>query len=220
MAVVSVIVPTNERTALLMGRCLPSIVAQTFTDWEALVVGEPGSPETIDAMATVTDPRISFSSVPRPPYPDDPLDAWAISWYAAVAYGFDHAQGEWVTILCDDDELRPRCFETLLGKSDGVDLVYGLSERRVGRNAYIMGLDYPPRFDDHVIGSHIQRRTDSFLRPDPKSIERGMTPDGEWWQRMFETVPYARVKQVVHIYHQALERYHWGPAFYGKEPRP
>jgi glycosyltransferase involved in cell wall biosynthesis len=131
MSHVSVIIPTYERAELLLTRSIPSVLAQTHTDWDLHVVGDGARPEVEAAMATVNDPRIKFTQRPRQDYPEqNPYWAWSCRGADAINYGLDTAQGPFVTTLGDDDEFMPNFMETLLTliEENDLDMAYGRSE--------------------------------------------------------------------------------------------
>ena len=55
---ISVIIPTRNRADLLK-RSVLSVLAQTFTDLELIVVNDASTDHTADVLATITDPRLS-----------------------------------------------------------------------------------------------------------------------------------------------------------------
>ena len=75
---VSIIIPTYHRAELLLARSLPSALNQTHADLDIHVVGDGADQATVDAMATVTDPRVRFTNIERQVYPDDPIWAWNV----------------------------------------------------------------------------------------------------------------------------------------------
>ncbi len=64
MALISVITATYNRSNVLR-LTIESLRAQTFTDWELLVVGDGCTDDTADVVASFGDPRISFTNLPR-----------------------------------------------------------------------------------------------------------------------------------------------------------
>ena len=113
MTLVSVIIPTYNRAALLMGRALPSVLAQTHAELDIHVVGDGTDQATVDALATVTDPRVQFTNLPHAEYPEDPEARWCAMGVPAINYGLATARGEWVSVLADDDSLPPDAIEKI-----------------------------------------------------------------------------------------------------------
>ncbi|MDP2842393.1 MAG: glycosyltransferase family A protein, partial [Acetobacterium sp.] len=54
---VSVVIPTYNHAGFLR-EALESLVAQTFSDWEALVVNNYSEDDTLDVVEAFNDPRI------------------------------------------------------------------------------------------------------------------------------------------------------------------
>ena len=79
---VSVIIPTYSRGRLLVERSIASVLAQTYTNLEVVVVGDHATAETIEAVRSVSDARVRFEDLPeRSEYPDDPEAAWmCVGW--------------------------------------------------------------------------------------------------------------------------------------------
>lgn len=111
---VSIIIPvynTGER----LQRCLDSVIGQTFTDFECIVVDDgstDNSPRVIDEYAE-KDAR--FVSIHK--------KNGGVS--SARNFGLDKAQGEWVVFLDSDDFFKENHLEVLLSAVNGnVDLVF------------------------------------------------------------------------------------------------
>ncbi len=95
---VSVIVRTYNRTAYL-AEALASLKAQTFADYEAIVVNDGGDPAAREAVVNSGLERARYYMAPRQG-PAQALNA-----------GLAMARGKYVTGLDDDDVLLPRHLE-------------------------------------------------------------------------------------------------------------
>lgn len=87
---VSVIIPTYKRAGLLHD-CLRSVLAQTFTDFECLVVENGDSDEAREVVDGFGDARLRYLKTPKQ------------GAAAARNHGLDAAQGRYVVIHDDDD---------------------------------------------------------------------------------------------------------------------
>jgi glycosyltransferase involved in cell wall biosynthesis len=98
---ISIIIPTKDRAALLQ-QTLDSVGAQTFSDWEALVIDDHSSDDTADQTrrASETDPRVRFHPL------TDKTGA-----PAARNLGIAEARGEYIIFLDSDDLLAPHCLQ-------------------------------------------------------------------------------------------------------------
>ncbi|MBK8402057.1 MAG: glycosyltransferase [Propionivibrio sp.] len=126
MPLVSVVVPTYNH-AQFIGHALASVCAQTFTNWEAIVVNNFSTDDTESIVASMVDPRISLVS-----FANNGVIA------ASRNHGVGLARGEFVAFLDSDDCWYPRKLERCLKMMTlGYDLVcHGelwVSERIGGR---------------------------------------------------------------------------------------
>jgi glycosyltransferase involved in cell wall biosynthesis len=128
------VITTYLNWPLLRDRCLPSILAQTYERWEAIVVGDAAPDEARRVVESFGDDRIRFANLPyRGPYPSDPLDAWHMSGTAPWNAGLELAQGTWIGANSDDDALRPTSIEALLrhARAQHAEVPYGCLDARV-----------------------------------------------------------------------------------------
>ena len=123
---ISVIIPvynTEER----LKRCLDSVVAQTFKDFECIVVDDGSkdqSPRIIDEFAA-KDSR--FTAIHKP--------NGGVS--SARNEGLRIAGGEWVIFLDSDDTIRPNHVEAMLSVvEDGIDIVFTGFEQIASGNSF------------------------------------------------------------------------------------
>ena len=63
MALISVVISTYNRSNVLR-LTIESLRAQTFTDWESIVVGDACTDDTAEVVASFGDPRIRFVNLP------------------------------------------------------------------------------------------------------------------------------------------------------------
>ena len=88
----SIIIPTFN-SAKTLSRCLDSVISQSFTDWEVLMMDGVSNDDTIKIASSYQDSRIQIYSEP-----DKGI-------YDAMNKGIDKAQGEWLYFLGSDDWL-------------------------------------------------------------------------------------------------------------------
>ena len=154
---VSVIIPTHNRAELLTTRAIPSILNQTYQNFELIIVADTCTDDTKDRVQKIGDPRIKFVELTdRPPLPEDLHARWRVAAAAPRNKGFEMAQGEWITQIDDDDEFTPDHIEKLLKRAlTGYDFVYGniLAIKPNGEQA-IIG-KYPPEYGHISTQSYI-----------------------------------------------------------------
>ncbi|MEM8873438.1 MAG: glycosyltransferase family 2 protein [Planctomycetota bacterium] len=110
---VSIVIPTHNRGPLL-GETLASVRAQTFGDWETIVVDDNGTDDAADRVAGLGDDRIAYHKL------------LGENGGAPVArnFGLDRAAGEFVLFLDDDDLIELTCLEHRLDAfTDKLDAV-------------------------------------------------------------------------------------------------
>ncbi len=114
MPKVSVIVPAYNR-ADLVGEAIQSVIDQTYTDWELIVVDDGSTDETAQVVA-------GFGERVRYIYQGN---AGAC---AARNNGFAVSRGDYITFLDSDDRMLPHNLELLVGLLDArpeVGIAYG-----------------------------------------------------------------------------------------------
>ncbi len=97
---VTVVIPTYNRASLLP-RAIRSVLAQTFSDFELLIVDDASSDNTEEVVAGFAGPQISHIRRQR-----------NRGLAAARNTGIAAARGEFIAFLDDDDEWLPRKLET------------------------------------------------------------------------------------------------------------
>ena len=117
---VSVIIPTHNRASLLL-RAIKSVLAQSFTDFELLIVDDGSSDDTPTVVAGLSDPRIRSFRHSR-----------SRGSAASRNTGIANAVGEYLAFLDDDDEFLPTKLEeqvqALEEASGDVGMVYVWSD--------------------------------------------------------------------------------------------
>ena len=91
---VSVITPTRNR-ATVLPRAIASVLAQTYPNWELVIVDDASDDETAGVLASLSDPRIR------------PLRIEHAGCNAARNAGLDAARGELIAYLDDDNTMHP-----------------------------------------------------------------------------------------------------------------
>ena len=99
---VSIVVPIYN-SASYLSRCLDSILKQTFTKWECILIND-GSTDNSSEIAqnyVARDSRFGLYSQGNR------------GLSAARNLGLDHAKGKWLACVDSDDELQPEYLEVL-----------------------------------------------------------------------------------------------------------
>ena len=96
---ISVIIPTLNRPKLLL-RAINSVLRQTHQEIEIIVVVDEPDEDTVSAVQSVHDPRLQLI-----------VNANSLTAAGARNFGADHATGEWIAFLDDDDQWLPNKLE-------------------------------------------------------------------------------------------------------------
>ncbi len=141
-----------------LGDALDSLLAQTCTDWEAIVIDDASTDDTAEVVTRYTDPRFRFVR--------HDANAGHIATYNE---GIDLARGEFFVILSADDRYRATFLERALACFDDhpdVQLVYTDTEsidehgRAHGRSGtaidpdhdWVRDLSIPLMFGSYISG--------------------------------------------------------------------
>jgi glycosyltransferase involved in cell wall biosynthesis len=102
---VSAIIPTRNRPQMLE-RAIRSVLAQSYADFEIIVVIDGPDPNTSPTYCESIDPRIRCLSLPV-----------NVGLAEARNEGIRHARGRWIALLDDDDEWLPQKLQLQVAKA-------------------------------------------------------------------------------------------------------
>lgn len=120
---ISVIIPVWNRADTIR-RCLDSVFAQSFGDYEVLTVDDGSTDASVEIMGGYPDPRLRILR-----------HRTNRGSYVARATAIEAARGRWLVVLGSDDALCPGALEKLNEMT-----------REVSSNVGVVGLSY--RYDD------------------------------------------------------------------------
>ncbi|MCU0963697.1 MAG: glycosyltransferase [Burkholderiaceae bacterium] len=114
LPLVSIVLPTYKR-AHVLPHAVRSVLAQTYANWELIVVDDNSPDDTAQVVKGFADPRIRYVK-------NDPN----LRLPRALNRGFSLARGEVLTWTSDDNLYAPRAIEAMVARlSQGdCDLVY------------------------------------------------------------------------------------------------
>ena len=118
---VSVVTATHQRHNLLLGRCIPSVWAQTYQPLEHLIVSDGPDPELRSQLKD-----LGYTTAPRTNRRLVELGRnWGLVGNAARAAGALLAAGDWICYLDDDNEFDPGHVAATVAEAErtGADLV-------------------------------------------------------------------------------------------------
>lgn len=119
--VVSVVIPTYNRVHLV-GRAIQSVLAQTFHDWELIMVDDASTDNTEDVVRSFADRRLRYIRREK---------NGGVS--AAQNLGIAAARGEYISFLHSDDEYLPTKLKEQVVLLRGQDPQVGAAECGVRR---------------------------------------------------------------------------------------
>ena len=114
---ISIILTTYNRAGLIL-RAIDSVLAQTFCDWELIIIDDGSTDDTAQRLEPLleSDDRLIYFHQENQGYA------------AACNAGFRMARGAWITLLDSDDEYLPEHLQTRLDWMRGhpeLDLAHG-----------------------------------------------------------------------------------------------
>ncbi|HEX4773754.1 MAG TPA: glycosyltransferase family 2 protein [Bryobacteraceae bacterium] len=99
---VSVVIPTRSRPDLVR-RAIESVLEQTLTNFEVVVIVDGPDPITVATLQKLNDPRVRCIELER-----------NVGGAEARNVGIRESRGEWIAFLDDDDEWLPTKLEAQL----------------------------------------------------------------------------------------------------------
>ncbi|WPY97913.1 glycosyltransferase family 2 protein [Christiangramia sp. OXR-203] len=155
---VSIIIPTYNR-AHLIGETLESVIAQSYINWECIVVDDGSSDYTAELMEfyKTRDRRISYHQRPK----NRPKGA-----NTCRNYGFEISIGKYVNWFDSDDLMAPKFIERKLdGFKSNTDMVVSKSIL-MNENEEIIGKEIRTKNSVNLLEDFITLKISWYL-PDP-----------------------------------------------------
>jgi len=202
---VSIVLPTYNRGDVIR-RAIDSVVAQTFVDWELLVIDDGSEDETREAVVGIDD-RVHY------------IRQQNGGTYVARNNGLARARGRYITFLDSDDEWLPHFLEiTVAFLRAFPDAQFVTTEfwedlgsgERIRHDAYEIGEQYPAKARD--IGSRLMDLP-SGESDDYRRVYSSSEPIGAWGRAIAERagVPAARVYHGSIFEHMRFGYLNWLP---------
>ena len=149
---VSVCIPTY-RGAQTIGPAIASVLAQTFTDFELIVIDDGSPDETATIVAGFEDSRITYVRNASNLGPEG-------NWNRCL----EMARGTYFKLLPHDDLLHPHCLERQAAVLDqdaehGVALVFSAREVLTPAGQTVMCRGYPGAREGRLSAADVYRQT-------------------------------------------------------------
>jgi hypothetical protein len=155
---VSFLIPTYTSYETLRDVALPSILNQTYSNLEVIVVGDCSPPETEEVIAGIGDPRLRYyNRTYRGPYPEERSKRWYVIGTPPYNEALAMARGRWIAALGDDDQVRPTHTEKLLTAAQGrrLEHCYGLQRVNFEEGEPMTLGKFPPELGEWGLQSAI-----------------------------------------------------------------
>ena len=187
---VSVLIPTYNRGKLLVKRTIPSILKQTYQNFEIIIVGDHCTDDTKMLIKKLKDKRIKFYNLPkRGEYPKDHLFRWMVAGAIPANKAIELCSGKWIAPLDDDDEFSESHIEILLKHAlkHSYEMVYGIVKMEKVQGKWIKLGSYPLQSGKISHLSVLYSSKLKFFRYDINSWKYGEAGDWNLWKRMKES---------------------------------
>lgn len=184
---VSVCIPTYNRGKLLAGRTIPSVLRQTYRNFEIVIVGDGCTDDTAKRLRALGDSRIRFHNFKkRSRYPADPLERWCVAGVPPLNAAIEMSNGSWIAPMGDDDEFLPNHIEALLRFAQKKDLefVYGAADAEEESGAWKRIGEYPPRCGQITDSAVVYRSELRCFKYDPECWRTKTPSDWALFSRM------------------------------------
>jgi glycosyltransferase involved in cell wall biosynthesis len=142
---VSVCVPTYNRSSLLIERAVASVLAQTYTNFELIIVGDHCTDDTQELLSKINDSRLKFYNLPsrKRKYRQNIENHWFVGGAIPANKAMEIANGKWIARIDDDDMWPPDHIEKLLefAEQGQYEFVSALHiEERFGEKRIVKGV--------------------------------------------------------------------------------
>lgn len=207
---VSITIPTVDRSELLRTRSLRSVLEQTYENIEVVVVGDAAPPEVEEAVGSFGDERARYVHRPHRYDPGDARRRWLVGSVPARNEALRVARGSWVVAFDDDDLMHPRHVERLLAaaRAEHAEVSYGRFRTvRPDGEVFSHG-EFPPRFAHFTWQSALFHGDLRFFERQLVAADFGVPNDWFTCETMLRAgVRFAMIDAVVcDLYPSAAER--------------
>jgi hypothetical protein len=196
---ISVIIPTHSNPRSLWERTIPSLVSQTHSDLEILLVVDGNFPgvhsSTVEYSDRFGDSRISVHLAPPTPAEFVEINSWPteerqrFDWYRSgngpFNYGLDIATGDWIAPFSHDDAMHSNEYERVLRKAIEMKWEYCYAPlTRVSPEGTSIIHSFPPQSHNFGVQGSLMHSSLKMFRYDYRDALVGLPNDFGFVRRM------------------------------------
>ena len=213
MPLFSIIIPTYNH-AHLIGKCLQSLIDQTYQNWEAIIVNNYSDDNTVDVVESFSDSRLKLISF---------HNKGVIA--AARNEGIRKTRGDWIAFLDSDDWWYPTKLSQVLPWLKENDVIYHNLDVHTPRGKgwrTIKGRNFlSPVFEDLLTKGNQMPNSSVVVRKSLVEEVGGLSEDPnlfaiedyDLWLRV------SKISEKFHYLNQSLGAYWVGGSNYSKANR-
>lgn len=191
---ISIVLPTYNGSAYIQ-QTIDSCLAQTYTNWELIIVDDASTDNTPHIVKTYTDPRITYirhtenKRLPK-----------------ALNTGFDQAKGALHTWISDDNYFKPEALNTLasfLQKHPHIDVVYSnfTTIDKAGKPLKTIYVEPPETLlFKNNIGASFMYRNHVHKTNQGYDEQTFLGEDYDFWLRAYKTYAFASIPDNIYCY--------------------
>lgn len=186
---VSITIPTLNRSQMLKERSIPSILNQTYQNFEIVVVGDHCTDNTEQILKSFKDNRIRFYNLPEPAkYPANKFHRWRVGGTKASNLALDMANGEWIAHLDDDEIYTPNRIELMLklAYDTNVEFVYGIHHEQRNMEHWDISDNPDPKQLKIARSSVMYRKYLNCFKYRDDTYKYNRPHDKDLWKRMLK----------------------------------
>jgi glycosyltransferase involved in cell wall biosynthesis len=143
---VTIIMATYNRAHFII-ETLKSVQAQTFLDWECLIIDDGGNDNTNEVIASLLEEDPRFQYVKRP-------DTHIKGLPGCRNYGLDISKGEYIIFFDDDDVAHPQNLECCVEELAKDNIVFCRYLREVFFDVFDYNFDYSKTYTSFYIDKY------------------------------------------------------------------
>jgi glycosyltransferase involved in cell wall biosynthesis len=147
---ISVVIPSHNRPVLAQ-RAVASVLAQTFSDLEVIVVLDGADPASEASLREVQDQRLRVISV-----------AESVGGSEARNIGVRAARAEWVALLDDDDEWMPEKLQKQMTVGQGSSYQYPIVATALIARSPVADFRWPRKTPTYPLSEYLFVRNSLF----------------------------------------------------------